>query len=201
MSLSRLALFLPLVLAVCPTHVQADPIVIFFSDIAMNIVIDPSPFTILELDTRGVANANVGNLGAVSIGAFGPTVPVPNSELFAINIPANTEQEIVALQYNALMVGPFDPSAPIFASVPAFVTPFNGSPITDPALESLLGLDTFTFQFVSGSPVAPDGTQTLTFDLVSITEGAVPEPARVGLVAGHFGALAMVWVSRRRRLA
>jgi hypothetical protein len=179
--------------------VHADPVVIFSDTIVLNVVIHQDPFDILESDARGVAEANIGSLGAVAIGAI--DAPVPNSDLFAIDLPGDTEQEIVALQFNALMSGPFDPSAPIFVSVPAFVTPFNGSTITDPALESLLGLDTFTFQFISGTPVAPDGSQTLTFDLVSITEDTVPEPARAGLLTGLFGALSIVWIARRRKLA
>lgn len=153
---------------------KAEPIVIFSDTVALNVVIHQNPFAILEADTRGVAQANVGNLGAVAIGAVDPVAP--NALLFAVNLPSGSQQENVNLQYAGLTSGAFDPKSPIYATVPAAVTPYNGSTITDPALKALLGVDYFTFQFVSGTPLV-DGVQTITFDLIQISTTPVPEPS------------------------
>lgn len=186
---------------------KATDIVIWNDTVQLNIVVHSSPFAILSSDTRGIALADVyspfptNKLGSVAIGAIG--VPAPNELLYAENLPAQTEQEVVDLQYNAMVVDPFDPSKPIYARVPAFVTPFMGSTITDPALLPLLGLETYTFQFISGTPVAPDGTQTLTFDLQTITQdissATTPEPSSAPVLAG-LGLLAAAGgaFSRRR---
>lgn len=175
--------------------IKAAPIVIFSDTIALNVVIHQNPFAILEADTRGVAAANVGSLGAVAIGAIDPAVP--NSLLFAVNLPSGSQQENVNLQYSALMSGAFDPTAPIYATVPAIVTPYNGSSITDPALKALLGLDYFTFRFVSGTPVVND-VQTITFDLIRIST-PVPEPSAAFLMT--FGMAGLIFAYYRYKSA
>lgn len=171
----------------CAAGLKAEPIVIFSDTIALNVVIHQNPFAVLEADTRGVAEANVGNLGAVAVGAINPVAP--NALLFAVNLPSGSQQESVDLQYASITSGAFDPTAPIYATVPAIVTPFNGSSITDPALQALLGVDYFTFQFVSGTPVVND-VQTITFDLIGISTTPVPEPS-----TGFLMAIAMAGLS------
>jgi hypothetical protein len=161
------------------------------STLTLSVYYDASgnPAVLQFVDTEGIAGLLVDGSGVVVFDSGSTTSMFPDSLLFALNYPDETEAAYIPLNPLTLQISSDFSQASILGPAAPFGT------LTDPGLLALVNNGPLDLDFTFDHQIVDVATATVVnvYDLQSISQ--IPEPASMALLGS--GLLAVFWRKRR----